>query len=325
MIVTSVVQYPDESPTGFWLAEAAHPYLEFVKNGWEVVFASVAGTAVPDPASVTSADAPTQSFWEEKKAELEAPTKLADVPMDTLTAEYEALYFVGGFGTMWDFPESAEAQAMIKAMLEAERVVAAVCHGPIVFLNVSNDDVKLVAEKKMTAFSTAEDEAMGKLEMVSKPSGPGTCQEALSEAGAKFQVGLPFEPQVCVDGLIMTGQNPASAGPLATAVVYHYDPIKAKYEPERLSLLEKRTALVAEMEAADKKFAADLAALKKQEESKAPVADKLEELQMKAVAGCQFRTGLLTDLDTKLERNAMARQMALDAKAAADAKAAEEE
>lgn len=327
IVLTSVTEYPDGSPTGFYLSEAVHPYLEFLNHGWEVGFCSPAGTAIPDPSSVEAADAACLAFWEdpEKKALTETQTKVADVPLDTVTAEYEALLLSGGFGTMWDFPECAELQALIKAFYAAEgHIVAGVCHGPIGFLNVVLDDeTKLLAEKQVTAFTNAEEGKMGKYEVVSKPSGPGSCQDAMTEAGAKFMVGLPFECQVVKSGTLFTAQNPQSATALATAIVYAFDTIKADFEPERLELLKKREACVKDIEAAEKAFVAGLSALKKQETAGGAVADKLEELQSKAKVSKAFHGSKLTDLDRMLARNASLRQVAID-DAAAKAAAVEE-
>jgi len=325
IVMTSAETLSDESPTGYYLSEVVHPYNTFIAHGWEVAFASIAGTAVADPASVEAADPETAAFWDDsaKKALLDAPTKLADIPIETATAEYEALYFAGGFGCMVDFAECAEAQALIKAFVEGEgKIVAAVCHGPIVFANIEAGEGKLLADKKVTAFTDVEEEAMGKLELMT--SGPGTCQTKLSAAGAKFQVGLKFEPQVVMDGNIFTGQNPASATPLATAVVYAFDPIKKEFEQPRLKMLKERELLVAAIEGAEKEFAAALDGLKKQEASGAAVADKLDELQYKTVAGREFRAAKLIDIDRQIERIAMKRKMAIDAKIAAEKAAAEE-
>jgi len=330
IVVTSCAAFPDETPTGYYLSETVHPYNVFVSNGWEVAFASVTGTAVADPSSVSGADAETTAFWEdpEKKALLDAPKALAEVPLDTATTDYEAIYFAGGFGCMFDFPECAEAQALIKAFVEAEKPVAAVCHGPCVLANVVlGDETKLLADKLATGFSDAEEDKMGKLEVMTnkEAGGKGTCAEMITAAGGKFQLATPFTCNVVKSGLLYTGQNPASAAPLATQIVYYYDPIKAEFEPPRLALLSQRAKLIEEMEAAELNFNAKLGDFKKTEANGGAVADKLEELQTKSMAGRDVRNAWLADLDAKLERNATRRQAALDAKAAAEAAAAEEE
>ena len=130
---------------------------------------------------------------------------------------------------------------------------------------------------------------------------------------------------VVKSGLIITGKNPASAASAATAVVYHYDAIKAEFEPPRISMVKARAALVAEIEGAEKMFVEKLAHLKKEETAGAAgTADKIAELQSLSQVGRDFRADKLKDLDMQLERNAAMRQAALDAKAAAEAAAAEE-
>lgn len=343
IVLTSTTAYPDGSPTGFWLGEATHPYFEFVKSGWEVTFASVGGSALADEASLADLDAETAAFWadEEKKALLEKAPKLgfttpineetgepgeeAPVPTEEYVAKYDAVYFCGGYGTMFDLPACEPAVALVKAMYEAGKVVAAVCHGPIILSGiVMGDETKLLAGKECTGFTNLEEAAQGKYEVVSKDSGPGSCEDTMREAGGLFKDGGVFKPNVCVAGNLMTGQNPPSAGPLAVQVCYFYDPIRGEFEPPRQALLAERAILVSEIEAAKAAFEKELAALKKQEAA-GGVADKLEMLQMKAVAQRDYRASCLADIDSQLERNAIMRNAAIAAKAAAEAADAAEE
>ena len=146
----------------------------------------------------------------------------------------------------------------------------------------------------------------------------------MADAGGKFKVGLPGVAQVVSAGKLMTGQNAASAAPLATAIVYAFDAIQAEFEPPRLALLKSREALAATIAEADDTFKSQLASLKKSETSGVDVAAKLEELTCKAAAGATYYSSALADLDVQLARNAALRQAALDAKAAAEAAAEEE-
>merc|ERR1719183_2889189 len=115
---------------------------------------------------------------------------------------------------MWDFPESDAAQKIIVSMYEAGKTVAAVCHGPIVFKNVKlADGSALVAGKEVTGFTNAEENVVGKYDVVSEPSGPGSCEDALAKAGGVFKDGGVFQANVCISGNLMSGQNPPSAGP----------------------------------------------------------------------------------------------------------------
>jgi len=222
IVCTSIDKFPDGSATGWYLPEAAHPYWKFNEAGWEVTWASIAGGVAPcDPGSVDASKEDTEAmkFWNDE--ELRAATVNKTVKLDGCKPEdYDAVFFAGGFGVMWDFPDSAAAINMIKTMYEAGKPVAAVCHGPIVFLNVTlTDGSKLVAGKEVTGFTNAEENAVSKYDVVSKPSGPGSVQDALSEAGCVFKDGGVFTPNVCIAGNLLTGQNPPSAGPLAEAVI----------------------------------------------------------------------------------------------------------
>ena len=140
IVTTSAETYPDgETPSGLWISEAAEPAMEFVKQGWEVAYASIAGTTVADPASIEAADAATKTWWEENKASVMESTKVADIPPESV-ADYEAIFLSGGSGTMFDFKDCAELQALIKGFYEADKVVAAVCHGPVGLVNVVLSD-----------------------------------------------------------------------------------------------------------------------------------------------------------------------------------------
>jgi putative intracellular protease/amidase len=216
LVLTSVDKYPDGSPTGWYLPEAAHPYMKFKQAGFDIEWASITGTATCDPSSIDASkdDKECMDFIKEAIAGA-SQTKLDDVD----TGAYDAVLFVGGFGTMWDFPESAACEKVIKAMYAAGKVVAAVCHGPIVFKNIEVDGVHILKGKEVTGFTNAEENAMGKYAVVSEPSGPGSCEDVLAAKGALFKDGGVFEANVCIAGNIYTGQNPPSAGPLAEAVV----------------------------------------------------------------------------------------------------------
>lgn len=217
IVLTSVDKYPDGSTTGWYAPEAIHPYNKFKAAGYEVQFASITGKTTCDPGSLPG-DEECVAFWgnEALKASTETTAKLEDCN----ASDYVAVLFAGGFGVMWDFPTSEAAQKMILATYEAGKPIAAVCHGPIVFKNVKlADGSLLVAGKEVTGFTNAEEVAVGKTEVVAEPSGPGSCEDVLKAAGATFKDGGVFQPNVCVAGNLITGQNPPSAGPIGEAIV----------------------------------------------------------------------------------------------------------
>jgi len=331
MLLTSSSAYPDESPTGYYLSEVVHPYNKFVAVGWEVGFASITGTATVDPSSVADGaacfDEEVQAFYasEESMALLATPTRIAGeeaTPVEELVGAYDALYIAGGYGCVWDLPSSAEVQALVKGFYEAEgKVVAAVCHGPIVLPSiVLSDESKLLAGKACTGFTNAEEAVMGKTDVVAVCNGgPGSCEDAMDGAGAKFKDGGDFEANVVVDGSLMTGQNPHSAAPLAVAVIYFFDTIKAEFEPSREALLAERSVLVASIDNVKASFEGELATLKKEEAKGTDVAEKIESLQLKSAAARDYQTFKLTNIDAQLERNALGRQVKVDAALAAAA------
>lgn len=125
------------------------------------------------------------------------------------------MFFAGGFGTMWDFPEDADVQRIAKDMWSAGKIVSAVCHGPCALANVKLDDgTYLVAGKTVAAFTNAEEDAVSRREKI-----PFTCEDIMKERGAKYTQGGVFEAHVAVDGKLITGQNPPSAKATAEAII----------------------------------------------------------------------------------------------------------
>tara|TARA_B110001452_G_scaffold89879_1_gene73801 strand:+ start:300 stop:1385 length:1086 start_codon:yes stop_codon:yes gene_type:complete len=338
LVLTSTTAYPDETPTGFWLSEAAHPAVAWLDAGWTVDIASITGAAQADPASVEDAtknsDKPSLDWLETNKETLTSTLKLADVPLED--NGYDVLFFCGGFGAMWDFPDDEAVKALTKTMWEAGKIVGAVCHGPIALINVElSDGTKLLAGKDCTGFSNAEETAMGKTDVVAKPSGPGSCEDMMGGAGVEgegavegaaggvFSAAGVFEANVAVSGNLYTGQNPPSASPLATAILYALDPIRAEFDPLRAVLLKEREELAAQVEAAKKGFTTELKELKAKE---AANSDKIEALQIKSIASRDWLLGQINNMDCQIMRVAHNRQVKVSGleKLVADAAVVEE-
>jgi len=129
-------------------------------------------------------------------------------------ADYSAILFTGGYGTMWDFRESLDAQRLIREVYENGGIVAAVCHGPaaLVDAKLSNGEY-LVSGKNVAAFTNAEEEATGGAKIV-----PFLLETALVEHGAKHHAAPNWAENVVVDGRLITGQNPASAKGVGVAL-----------------------------------------------------------------------------------------------------------
>ncbi len=141
------------------------------------------------------------------QAELANTKKLADMSAD----DFDAVFYPGGHGPMWDMPNNATSIALIEAFVKADKPVAAVCHAPVALVNVrGKDDEYLVKGKHVTGFTSAEEEAVGLTAVV-----PFLLGDRLKERGAIFNKAPNWAPYVQVDGELVTGQNPASSGPTA--------------------------------------------------------------------------------------------------------------
>lgn len=197
--------------TGYFLSELSHPWRVFTQAGYAVDFASPAGGASPVDGMNTE-DPINREFLDSSDATRAAATlNLAEVD----PRRYAAVFFVGGHGTMWDFPHNAHLAEIARTIYEEGGVVSAVCHGPAALVHVAlSDGTYLVAGKRVTSFTDAEERAK-KLETVV----PFLLESELRARGALFEHADLWQPHVASDSRLITGQNPASATPLAEEVV----------------------------------------------------------------------------------------------------------
>ena len=211
MVLTSHDRLGDTGKkTGFWLEEFAAPYYVLKDAGAAITLASPKGGQPPlDPKS----DLPenqtdlTKRFRTDRaaQAELGNTTKLADVSAD----DFDAVFYPGGHGPMWDMPDNATSIALIEAFVKADKPVGAVCHAPVAFVNVRGKDGDyLVKNKRVTGFTNTEEVAAGLDHVV-----PFLLEDRLKERGGLYSKAADWAPYVQVDGLLVTGQNPASSGP----------------------------------------------------------------------------------------------------------------
>jgi putative intracellular protease/amidase len=202
--------------TGFWLEEFAAPYYVLKDAGVELTLASPKGGQPPlDPKS----DLPENQTETTKRfradaaaqAQLANTKKLTDVSAD----DFGAVFYPGGHGPMWDMPDNATSIALIEAFVKADKPVGAVCHAPVAFVNVRGKDGEyLVKGKRVTGFTNTEEVAVGLDHVV-----PFLLEDRLKERGGVYSKSADFAPYVQVDGLLVTGQNPASSGPGAEALL----------------------------------------------------------------------------------------------------------
>jgi putative intracellular protease/amidase len=195
-------------PTGFYVPEAAHPWRVFRNAGYAVDLVSVRGGR--PPMDGFDADDPTQREF------IHLPELTTTPPSAEVDAVgYDAIFYVGGHGTMWDFPDDAGLTRLGRDIYESGGVVAAVCHGPSALVNLTlSDGTYLVEGKEVSAFTNAEEEAVHLTKAV-----PFLLQTVLEERGAKHVAAANFESQVSVAERLVTGQNPASATRAAEEVV----------------------------------------------------------------------------------------------------------
>ena len=197
-------------PTGAYLSEVAHPYDVFVRAGFSVDLASARGGEIPLD-GVEDADAPSRAFLTARAGELKRSIPAKDVD----ATRYDAIFFAGGHGAMWDLPENADFARVARSIYERGGAVAAVCHGPAALVNIKlSDGSYLVAGKRVSAF-TNEEERQAKLDQVV----PFLLADKLTERGARHEGVAPRQKHVVVSERLVTGQNPASSAGVAEAVV----------------------------------------------------------------------------------------------------------
>lgn len=211
MVLTSTDEL-NGAPTGYTLSEAAHPWKVFRDAGHVVDFASPQGGTPPiDPNSET--DEITEQYQQDAtvQAGLANTAKLEFVE----PAQYDAIYLVGGHGTMADFRGNEHLARLVSRMADGGSVVSAVCHGPAGLLDVElANGLRIVEGKKVSAFTDSEETEIGLAEAM-----PFLLSSELEAQGANLQQAENWAEQVSVDDLLVTGQNPASAAGVAKEVV----------------------------------------------------------------------------------------------------------
>ena len=198
--------------TGFWIEEFATPYYYLVDNGANVTLASPNGGQPPiDPTS----DKPenqtesTKRFKNDKilQEKLSKTLKLSDVSAN----EYSAVFYPGGHGPLWDLAESEVSARLIESFYNADKPVAFVCHAPAALKNVKNIlGEPLVKGKKVTGFTNSEEALVGLTNVV-----PFLVEDMLKKNGGIYSKSNDFETYALEDGLLITGQNPASSQKVA--------------------------------------------------------------------------------------------------------------
>ncbi|MGX4641944.1 type 1 glutamine amidotransferase domain-containing protein [Massilia sp. SYSU DXS3249] len=217
MVLTSHDRLGDTGKkTGFWLEEFAAPYYVFKDAGADIVLASPKGGQPPlDPKS-DEPDAQTEATRRFREDPAAQQALANTVPLSGMQAEqFDAVFYPGGHGPLWDLAEDADSIRLIEAMATAGKPVAAVCHAPGVLGRVKGPDgAPLVKGKRVTGFTNTEEEAVGLTQVV-----PFLVEDMLVKNGGQYSKAGDWEPYVLTDGLLVTGQNPASSEPGAHALL----------------------------------------------------------------------------------------------------------
>lgn len=202
--------------TGFWLEEFAAPYYVFKDAKADITIASPKGGQPPlDPKSAEEdfQTEDTRRFDDDAGAQsaLASSLKLAQVNAD----DFDAVFYPGGHGPLWDLAEDPVSIALIERMAENDKVIGAVCHAPAVFRHVElPDGSPLIEGRSVTGFSNSEEEAVQLTEVV-----PFLLENELQAKGGNYSKSSDWYPFVVTDGNLITGQNPASSAPAAEALL----------------------------------------------------------------------------------------------------------
>ncbi|RSZ61058.1 type 1 glutamine amidotransferase domain-containing protein [Massilia atriviolacea] len=202
--------------TGFWLEELAAPYYALKDAGVEVVLASPQGGQPPlDPKSKEPDFQTEQTHRFEADAAATAQLA-ATVRLDTVQqADFDAVFYPGGHGPLWDLAQDKDSIALIEAFIAADKPVALVCHAPGVLRDVKAPSGRpLVEGKRLTGFTNTEEEGVGLTDVV-----PFLVEDMLKEKGGIYSKGPDWASYVVGDGLLITGQNPGSSAATAAALL----------------------------------------------------------------------------------------------------------
>jgi putative intracellular protease/amidase len=217
MVLTSHDQLGDTGhPTGFWLEEFASPYYVLKDAGAELTLASPKGGQPPVDPKSQAEDAQTAATRRFESDDDARAALAATVPLSTIDiGDFDAVFYPGGHGPLWDLAEDTDSIALIESASAAGKPVAAVCHAPAVLRHVKDSTgAPLVRGKRVTGFSNTEEAAVGLTDVV-----PFLLEEMLRGNGGDYRRSEDWNSHVERDGLLITGQNPASSDATAEALL----------------------------------------------------------------------------------------------------------
>ncbi|MEH6739618.1 MAG: type 1 glutamine amidotransferase domain-containing protein [Sulfitobacter sp.] len=208
MILTSHDKLGDTGQkTGFWLEEFAAPYYVLKDAGAQITLASPKGGQPPIDPKSDDEGAQTEATKRFKSDEAANTALAATEVLSTITVDgYDAVFFPGGHGPLWDLAEDADSIRLIEGFAQNDLPIGAVCHAPAIFKHPKQDGKALVSGKKVTGFTNSEENAVGLTEVV-----PFLVEDMLKSNGGEFVRGDDWASFVVTDGKLVTGQNPASS------------------------------------------------------------------------------------------------------------------
>ncbi|MCL1058380.1 type 1 glutamine amidotransferase domain-containing protein [Shewanella gelidimarina] len=217
MVLTSHDKLGDTGlKTGFWLEEFASPFYRFKDSGFNITLASPAGGQPPlDPSSEQPdfQTAATDRFNQDSDAQQLLAT--TQVLADINAADYDAVFYPGGHGPLWDLTNDAHSIALIETFYQASKPVGLVCHASGALKNVkAADGSPLVAGKRVAGFTNSEEAAVQLTDIV-----PYLVEDMMKENGALYSKGDDWTSYLAVDGHLITGQNPASSEAVADEII----------------------------------------------------------------------------------------------------------
>jgi putative intracellular protease/amidase len=217
MILTSHEKMENtDSKTGVWLGEFTDPYYELLDGGYEITLASPKGGMPPiDPLSrlTENITASNRRFDDDELAQRAFKNTLTLGEINS--ADFDALFFPGGHGPVWDLATNEICGRIILDFLNENKYIAAICHGPAALIKAAELQPGLLKGKRLTGFSNAEEALALRSDNV-----PYKLETRLKELGADYHSGLvPFISHIEQDGLLITGQNPMAAAPAAKALI----------------------------------------------------------------------------------------------------------
>ena len=216
--------------TGYELTELSRAYYVFLANGFEVDVASPTGGNPPRIVDDEDMGVYDFAFLNDPVAQQKAKNTIPIADVDT--ADYQAIYFVGGKGAMYDFPDNAHIQSIVSSYYQSGKVIGAVCHGPAALVNVTLKGGRSILEDRSVSSFTNNEELF--LIPDAENIFPFLLEDKLVENGAKFVEGSMYLENVIQDGNIVTGQNPWSTWRLAETMIRQmgYEPKKRVITPE---------------------------------------------------------------------------------------------